>query len=355
MLRQFSGQGSSSKCFSYACFDPESREAIWIDPHWDLMEEYRKFIAENGLRPLYAIDTRLFTDHSSATHCFASGWNAQILGPRSLSPPPAELKAGRVNLRILKTPGVTSDSICLHWADPQFLFTGDTLWIGSTAAIREAELSPTLYLESLRSLATLPGSTRILPTHDAQGILLSTLEIERAKNLDFKLALESESEFISLKTKTRRPGLDAREEKKKMFNQNPDPSSPPEPELPGESEPVASGFSIASISVSKYQGKLRQSAAATDAVYMDVRERDEFFRGHIPETINVPMSELAKHVPTLLQKKQIYVSCLSGRRSQRVAQTLSYLGVSDVVNVTGGFQAWQKAGLPVEEKGEKSK
>jgi len=81
---------------------------------------------------------------------------------------------------------------------------------------------------------------------------------------------------------------------------------------------------------------------------LDVREPNEFAAGHIPGAINIPLAELATRLDTLKNCKRIYVSCQTGRRSHPAARTLDYLGLPDVVNVSGGFKAWQSCELPIE-------
>jgi len=44
------------------------------------------------------------------------------------------------------------------------------------------------------------------------------------------------------------------------------------------------------------------------------------------------------------------VHCQSGARSAIAASVLEAHGVPHVVNLTGGFSAWQHAGLPVTEQ-----
>ena len=67
-------------------------------------------------------------------------------------------------------------------------------------------------------------------------------------------------------------------------------------------------------------------------------------------TRNIPISELGLHLSELRRSKKIYISCLSGFRSAAASKTLSYVGLLDVVNVSGGFKAWANAGSPVPER-----
>jgi rhodanese-related sulfurtransferase len=86
-----------------------------------------------------------------------------------------------------------------------------------------------------------------------------------------------------------------------------------------------------------------------DALVIDVREPGEFGGGHILGARNVPLArvdgsgELAKR-----KDKPVIVYCDGGERAAKAAAALRKLGFSRVVNLNGGLQAWQQAGLPVE-------
>ena len=80
---------------------------------------------------------------------------------------------------------------------------------------------------------------------------------------------------------------------------------------------------------------------------VDVREPDEFVAGHPAGAVNVPLAGLPEALGRL-PEGPIAFTCQSGARSLRAARTVHRAGRSDVTNVTGGYMAWQKAGLPVE-------
>jgi rhodanese-related sulfurtransferase len=69
---------------------------------------------------------------------------------------------------------------------------------------------------------------------------------------------------------------------------------------------------------------------------LDVREIDEFEEGHIPGSINTPISSFMKFVSKLDKTTHYYIVCLTGARSQAVAQYLGNNGYQ-VSNVLGGM------------------
>jgi molybdopterin/thiamine biosynthesis adenylyltransferase/rhodanese-related sulfurtransferase len=87
-----------------------------------------------------------------------------------------------------------------------------------------------------------------------------------------------------------------------------------------------------------------------DAVFVDVRERDEWDEGHIPGAIHVPRGFLESRADKAVsdQSRPVVVYCGSGARSAFAAKTLEELGYDDVVSLTGGFTDWKRNGFPTE-------
>lgn len=81
---------------------------------------------------------------------------------------------------------------------------------------------------------------------------------------------------------------------------------------------------------------------------VDVRTRDEFAREAIPQSINIPLDEVTRHVSQLQAMPQVILSCRSGRRAQEAMQTLSGFGVQNMVLLEGGIEGWKSQGKPVD-------
>src|SRR5688572_26766510 len=75
----------------------------------------------------------------------------------------------------------------------------------------------------------------------------------------------------------------------------------------------------------------------------DVREKDEFVRGHVPGVQLLPMSEIEQRMQEIPTEGTIYFVCAVGARSGKVAEALRQQGL-DAVNVAGGTKAWMEAG-----------
>ena len=88
----------------------------------------------------------------------------------------------------------------------------------------------------------------------------------------------------------------------------------------------------------------------TGAVVVDVRERFEFERGHVPGAINIPLTEVAERANEIPKDQPVVLHCALGSRSRLAGERLAGMGYENVKNLGGGFSEWKKAGLPVEEK-----
>jgi rhodanese-related sulfurtransferase len=87
-----------------------------------------------------------------------------------------------------------------------------------------------------------------------------------------------------------------------------------------------------------------------DALVLDVREPAEFAKGHVLGSKNVPLSDFERRAAEFdkHKAKPVIVVCESGSRSARALDSLRGRGFARVFNLSGGYGAWQQAGLPVE-------
>ncbi|HKB28326.1 MAG TPA: molybdopterin-synthase adenylyltransferase MoeB [Candidatus Limnocylindrales bacterium] len=87
-----------------------------------------------------------------------------------------------------------------------------------------------------------------------------------------------------------------------------------------------------------------------DAVFVDVRERDEWDEGHIPGAIHVPRGNLESRIENAVADRsaRIVLYCASGARSAFAAKTLEELGYEDVASLAGGYTDWKRNGFPTQ-------
>jgi molybdopterin/thiamine biosynthesis adenylyltransferase/rhodanese-related sulfurtransferase len=87
-----------------------------------------------------------------------------------------------------------------------------------------------------------------------------------------------------------------------------------------------------------------------DALFVDVRERDEWEEGHIPGAVFVPRGNLESRIEGVApdRTRRIVLYCASGSRSAFAAKALGELGYEDVVSLAGGFVDWKRNGYDIE-------
>ena len=111
---------------------------------------------------------------------------------------------------------------------------------------------------------------------------------------------------------------------------------------------IESAAGIAKISP-KQLYELFQSGKPVELI--DVRTPAEYRSLHATIARVAPLDELnpKKFMETRRGSKDepIYVICRSGTRSEKACEKFLSAGCTNVVNVTGGTLAWEKAGLPV--------
>jgi hydroxyacylglutathione hydrolase len=81
---------------------------------------------------------------------------------------------------------------------------------------------------------------------------------------------------------------------------------------------------------------------------LDVRSPGEWKRGHVPGARHIFLPELRKRIGELDRAKPIAVYCGSGYRASIATSILKPEGFNDLWNVPGSWEAWKKAGFPVE-------
>ncbi len=83
-----------------------------------------------------------------------------------------------------------------------------------------------------------------------------------------------------------------------------------------------------------------------DAVFLDVRELDEYEQGMIPGATFIPRGHLEAQIESKIGDKDtpLVVYCAGGVRSAFAAKTLKELGYTNVESMAGGFGRWKNEG-----------
>lgn len=80
-----------------------------------------------------------------------------------------------------------------------------------------------------------------------------------------------------------------------------------------------------------------------DAVILDVRDTKDYDKGHVENSINIPIDEFESRINELkdYQDKEILIYCSVGRRSAQAAEILENSGYKDVSNSVDGVKEYE--------------
>jgi len=93
--------------------------------------------------------------------------------------------------------------------------------------------------------------------------------------------------------------------------------------------------------------QFQEIASDPETLVFDIREREEYRRGHVPGATLLPLRLLLDEAPRLPRDRPLLLVCRSGRRGSRALHMLGDLGFTNVHGLVGGILAWQAAGLPM--------
>jgi len=76
---------------------------------------------------------------------------------------------------------------------------------------------------------------------------------------------------------------------------------------------------------------------ASPDFWIDVRSSGEFKESHVSTAVNIPYTDITKHIASLTTNKnaEIYLYCGSGRRAGIAQKDLQALGYTNVTNIGG--------------------
>jgi hydroxyacylglutathione hydrolase len=191
--------------FTYIVADEKSGEAAVIDPSWDLDKIFQA-LKRNGWRAKYVINT-----HTHFDHVLGNEQMAEITGAKIVQHKNSQLKkdiavsdgdtieiggggGGSIRLQVLHTPGHSKDSICLL-LDDQFIFTGDTLFVGNCGRVDlPGGDAKEMYYSLFDRLAKLDEKLILYPGHNYGPTSTSTIGHEKKAN--YVLKPRSKQEFL---------------------------------------------------------------------------------------------------------------------------------------------------------------
>jgi hydroxyacylglutathione hydrolase len=197
-FRQIKQHGDN---FSYVIADEASREAAVVDPSFNA-DELLSVLKSEGFSLKYVVCTHGHSDHTAGNYQLQSALGGQVVA-HSLSRIRADLKVedgdvlyvGAVEMKVIYTPGHTTDGICLL-VDGKKLLTGDTLFVGECGRVDlPGGSSAKLYDSLFNKVMKLGDEVEVYPGHDYGSKPFSTIGEEKVSN--YVLHPRSVEEFVA--------------------------------------------------------------------------------------------------------------------------------------------------------------
>ena len=344
-------------CLAQGAYYIESEgEVAIIDPLRETTPYIEKAKA-NGATIKYIFETHFHADFVSGHLDLAKKTGARIIyGPNAetsyekhLATDGEEFKLGKVTFRVLHTPGHTPESTTYLLLDEsgkeKAIFSGDTLFIGDVGRpdlaqkkgdVTKEDLAGWLY-DSLRTkIMTLPDDVIVYPAHGAGSACGKNMSSEtwdtlgNQKKTNYALRADmTKDEFVKEVT----DGL-----------------LPPPQYFAKNANMNKSGYE--SIDVVMKRGakalsprEFELAANETDALILDVRDKNDFVQGFIPNSIYIGLEGsfapwVGALIPDLMQP--ILLVTPKGREEETIKR-LARVGYDNTIGyLEGGFASWRK-------------
>ena len=337
---------TATATYTYVLFDPDSRDALIIDPVDTQIERDLQVLREYGLKLLWALET-----HAHADHITSAGQLAELAGAQTVAPAGCGISTAAVQLndgdvlnfgaeqiRALHTPGHTAGSMSFVWR--QHVFTGDTLLInGCGRTDFQSGSASAMYHSLTEVLFRLPDDTTVWPGHDYQGRTHSTIGQEKAGNA--RVAGKTLAEFITLMDALKLPRPKRMDE------------AVPANLHSGLRHDTPLAHTLVERHADGYAGDITGALAlqwwqAGEAVLVDVRtDAEREWVGFVPGAVPVawkqwPGMAMNPDFDTALKAavpvdKKVLLLCRSGVRSVAAAKRATELGLQ-AYNILQGFE-----------------
>ena len=75
----------------------------------------------------------------------------------------------------------------------------------------------------------------------------------------------------------------------------------------------------------------------SDAFIIDVRGKAMYEKGHLINSINIPLGEIRDRIDEIPKDKPVYLHCRTGQTSYNAVKILNNLGYTNAINISGSF------------------
>jgi glyoxylase-like metal-dependent hydrolase (beta-lactamase superfamily II)/rhodanese-related sulfurtransferase len=339
-----------SDTFTYLLADRRTRQAVLIDPVFEMHARDVALLRELELSLVATLDT-----HCHADHVTGAWLMKQALGSRTgLAPEYAAknvdlplahgdaVRFGDHALEVRATPGHTEGCRSFVLGGAGMVFTGDALLVRGTGRTDfQKGDAHQLYRSIHQQLFTLPEECVVYPAHDYEGRTASTIGEERRFNQRIGGGAREE-DFVGSMLNL---GLPHPKQIDVAVPANLRAGQPEDGKVPCVATwgPVlrtyGGVFEIGPEWVAMHRGEVR---------LLDVRDPQELAGelGTLQGAQNVPLGELRSRAAEVTGDKPVVVVCQTGRRSALAATILTKAGLRSVASLTGGMVRWRELGLP---------
>ncbi len=333
-------------------------EAAIIDPLREV-QPYLDRLERDSVKLKYIFETHFHADFVSGHLDLSDKTGAPIVyGPEAKpefqfisARDGEEFTVGNIKLKTIHTPGHTLESTCYLLIDEEgkqyALFSGDTLFIGDVgrpdlaqkaAHMTQEQLAAILYSSLREKIMTLPDDVIVYPAHGAGSACGKNMSKETVSTIgnqkQFNYALRAdmtEAEFVKEVTEGLLPAPAYFSANVAMNKKG------------YESYETVLDNGMRALDPDEFEA----AADKSGALILDTRNNADFYKGFIPQSINIGLGgDFAPWAGSLIAdvKQEILLITDVGMEEEAVTR-LSRVGFDNVVgHLKGGFKAWAKAG-----------
>ena len=345
-----------SSTYTYLLGDPQTREAVLIDPVFEQANRDGALIGELGLRLVATIETHVHADHVTGAWLLRKRFGSAIVISADSGAEGADryvrhgdrIAFGKRYLEVRATPGHTSGCITLVLDDESKAFTGDALLIrGSGRTDFQQGDARTLYRSVRSQILSLPPACLLYPAHDYRGLTVTSVAEEQQFNPRLG-GQAGESDFVGYMQNLGLPHPKLMDVAVPANLRVGRPAGDGSPAV----EPTWAPLTFTFAGIHEIQPHALEECGRRPQL-VDVRERDEFEGplGRIPGAKSIPLGELIARAGELAKDRPVVTICRAGARSAQASVMLQKLGFTEVANLAGGMLRWRAEGHPVEGAG----
>jgi hydroxyacylglutathione hydrolase len=337
-------------------------EAAIIDPLREIAP-YLDRLKRDGVKLKYIFETHFHADFVSGHLDLSRNTGAKIVyGPTAnpefdaiIAEDDQVFKIGKLSIKVLHTPGHTMESSTFLLRDESgedhAIFTGDTLFLGDVgrpdlaqkaANLTQEELAGMLYDSLMNKIMPLADDVIVYPAHGAgsacgKNMMKETVDtLGHQKEINYALNQPNRDTFIHAVTEGLTPppgyfGMNVAMNKKgyeafdEVLNRGNRPLNPDE-------------FEVA--------------AEESGALILDTRSNLEFYKGYIPQSINIGLKgDFAPWVGAMIVdvKQPVLLVTEPGFEEESITR-LSRVGFDSVIGyLEGGFKSWVDSGREMDQ------